>query len=82
MSVNKQLDRKKIILREINIHVPDEDMPYYSQALDDLITSEKAKELELMWNNTQPDLVPEGWTPENPEAKYLQKRINELRSIK
>jgi hypothetical protein len=36
------------------------------------------EELKLIWNKTQPDLVPEGWEPETEEGKYILKRIAEL----
>ena len=50
------------------------------EAIDRLVTEACLQEFKTMWNKTQPDIVPEGWTPDTEEGEYIKDRIAELKS--
>lgn len=80
---------ESLLERLIPIHVENKDYVKLNKLetrkeatslLQDIIVKEVLSELKSIWNETQPDIVPSGWTPETLEAKVIEKRIKELQS--
>ena len=62
------------------LYVPDRKIAEVVEAIDRLVTEACLQEFKTMWNKTQPDIVPEGWTPDTEEGEYIKDRIAELKS--
>ena len=57
----------------------DFDIMEAKQAIQSLINEARIDELKQLWNNTQPDIVPDG-VEANDMSEELHKRIEKLRS--
>ena len=62
------------------IESPSITLKQFREAIDRLVTEACLQEFKTMWNKTQPDIVPEGWTPDTEEGEYIKDRIAELKS--
>lgn len=85
MKNNNNTSREELtdLLIKLNEYVEDEDKPVVKRLIDQhtktMCERARVDELKQLWNDTQPDIVPEG-AKANDMSERLHERIAELQS--